>query len=100
MSSFAGGNGRSAAKVMARADAPMVRLRRREIMAGPSSQEKAGFSGQNRLDHVAVDVGQTVIAATVTVGQFLVVQAQQMQNRGVQVMNVDAILDRVPAELV
>ena len=45
-------------------------------------------------------VGQTKIAAGVAVGQLLVIEAQQVQDRRVQVVDVNAALDRVPAKLV
>ena len=52
------------------------------------------------LHHAAVDIGQPEVAAAVAVGQPLVVDAQQVQDRGVQVVDVDAVLDGVHAELV
>ena len=45
-------------------------------------------------------VGQTKIAAGVTVGQLLVVETQQMQDRRVQVVNVDSAFDGVPTKLI
>ena len=59
-----------------------------------------GESGQDVPDHVAVNVGQAVVAAAVAVGQLLVVEAHQVQDRRVQVVDVDLVLDGVPAELV
>lgn len=38
---------------------------------------------QNIVDDVAVNIGKSEIAAGVTVGQFLVIQAEQMEHRGV-----------------
>jgi predicted amidohydrolase len=55
--------------------------------------------GKNR-HHAAVDVGQAEVAAAVVVGQAGVVDAQQVQDRGVQVVDVDAVLDGVHAQLV
>ncbi len=37
---------------------------------------------------MAVDVGQAEVAAGVAVGELLVVEAQQVQHRGVQVVDV------------
>ena len=39
---------------------------------------------QERINNVAVDVGQAEIAALEAVGQPLVVDAQQVQNRGLK----------------
>ena len=66
-------------------------------------RNQAGRLGQLRqylLHHAAAHVGQAVVAAGVAVGQPLVVEAQQVQDRRVQVVDVDLVLDRVPAELV
>ena len=49
---------------------------------------------------MAFDVGQAKIAAGVAVRELLVVEAQEMENRGVQVVDVDAVFDRFEAELV
>ena len=45
-------------------------------------------------------IGQTVIAAAVAVGKAFVVQSQKVQHRRVQVMDVDAVFDGVPAEFI
>ena len=45
-------------------------------------------------------VGQAEVAAGVAVGELLVVEAQQVQDRGVQVVDVDVVLDGLEAELV
>ena len=45
-------------------------------------------------------VGQAEVAAGVAIGELLVVEAQEVQDRRVQVVNVDAIFDGVPAEFV
>ena len=47
-----------------------------------------------------VDVGQPLVAAAVEVGQQRVVEPQQVQDRGVQVVDVDLVLDRGVADLV
>ena len=57
-------------------------------------------SGQNLTHHPPVHVSQPEVAAAVAVGEAFVVQAHQVQNRGVQVMDVDALLDGAVAELV
>ena len=52
------------------------------------------------MDHVTVNIGEAEIATAVTEGELLVVHAQQVQDRGVQVVDVHAILDSVYAELI
>src|SRR6202043_2273971 len=52
------------------------------------------------VNHVPGHVGQPEIAAAVTVGQFGVIDAQQIQNCGVQVVHMDAFVDYFPAEIV
>ena len=47
---------------------------------------------QNLLHHLAVHVGQAVVAALEAVGQPLVIEAEQVQDRGLQVVDVDLVL--------
>src|SRR5262245_1240047 len=49
---------------------------------------------------VAVHVGQAIIATGVAEGQFLVIEAQGMQDRRLQVVDVDRGLDHVEAKFV
>ena len=51
-------------------------------------------SGEQFLNDVPVHVGQPEVAALEAVGQPLVVEAQQVQERGVQIVDVDAICRR------
>lgn len=46
----------------------------------------------------AADIGQSAVSAFEDVRQFFVVDAQECEHRGVQVMDVHFILDRVPTE--
>ena len=55
---------------------------------------------QNALDYFAVNVGQAEIAAGVAVGQGGVIDAELVQHGGVQVVDRDAVLDSLEAELV
>ena len=48
----------------------------------------APWLAEDLLNDPAVDVGQSVVAAEVGVGQPFVVDAQQVQNRGVQVVQM------------
>src|SRR5262245_40832225 len=60
-----------------------------------------GFgSGKDVLDHDARDIRKTEVAAIEAVGQALVVEAEQVQDRRVQVVDADAIDHRLVAELV
>src|SRR4051812_26802745 len=81
--------GRFASRVIARRDGP------------PDFARGAGdVSGEDRLDDLARDVGQAEVAALGAVGQPLVIDAHQVQDRGVQVVDADAVDDRLVAELV
>ena len=51
-------------------------------------------SGEDGLHDLAVDVGQAEIAAGVAVGEPLVVEAEQVQDRGVEVVDADRVLRR------
>ena len=57
-------------------------------------------SRQDVSDDVAVDVGQAVVTAAEAVGESLVVEAHEVQDGRVEVVNMDLLLGRVPAELV
>ena len=60
-----------------------------------------GRTLRQQLRHdLAVHVGQAEVAALEAVGQLRVVEAEQVQDRRVQVVDVDLVLDRVEAELV
>lgn len=52
------------------------------------------------VQDIAVHIGQPEIAAAKTVGQFLVIETQQMQDRGMQIMDLDALLDRFVTKIV
>ena len=58
------------------------------------------ISSQQLTHHIPMHVRQTKIAALKTVGQLGVVEAEQVQDRGVQVVDVDFVGGRVEAELV
>src|SRR4051812_49371277 len=57
-------------------------------------------SAHDAPDDLAVDVGEPEVAAAVAVGELLVVDAHQMQDRRVQVVHVDLVGDGGDAELV
>ena len=49
---------------------------------------------------LTVDVGEAEVAALEAVGQLRVIEAEEVQHRGVQVVDVDRVLDGVVAEFV
>ena len=65
---------------------------------GPLKQ--AAELGEQLADHSAFDIGQAEITASVSVGQSFVVESQQGQDRGVQIMNMDLVVLGVVAPLV
>jgi len=50
------------------------------------------------LDDVTMHIGQTVITALESVGQPLVIDAQQVKQRRVQIVDVHSILDDIERE--
>ena len=56
--------------------------------------------GQNVLNHLSMDVGESTIEAVVTIGELLVVDAQKMQDRCVKVMDGDNVLDGFVSKVV
>src|SRR5437868_313381 len=63
-------------------------------------QSFSGVLGEEALDDLAVDVRQAVVAALEAVGQLLVVHAEQVEDRRLQVVDVDLVLAHGEAELV
>src|SRR5262245_38823899 len=57
-------------------------------------------SGKDRLDDIAVDVGEAEIASRVTIGEPLVVQAKQVENGGVEVVGMNEVFGDVVAVVV
>ena len=53
------------------------------------------LSRQNSGDHLAMHVGEPHVAAAEAVGQPLVIHAQEMQDRRVQVVDLDLVFDGV-----
>ncbi len=51
------------------------------------------LSRKNVFDDVAFHIGEPHVAAGIPAGQLLVVQAQQVQNGGVPVVDVDSTFD-------
>jgi len=57
-------------------------------------------SGENVVHYVSVDVGQSEVAALMTVGHPFMIDAELIQDRRVQVVNVDWVFDDVVTEVV
>ena len=57
-------------------------------------------SGEDLSDDLAADVCQAEIAARVAEGQALVIQAQEVQDRGLQIVDVDRVFDDVKTQIV
>src|ERR1022692_1255343 len=68
---------------------------------GPSTVGPLGPSlAQNPPHRLAMHVGQPIVAALEAVGEARVVEAQAMQNGGVEVVDVDGAIDDVVAVVV
>ena len=57
-------------------------------------------SGKNAADDVSVNVGKAHVSATKTVCQFLVVQSEQPQDRGVEIEHFGDVLHRTHAHII
>jgi hypothetical protein len=56
--------------------------------------------GEYLLDQMAMDVGEAVVAKLVAVGEPLVIDSQQIKNRGVQIVHVHSAVDDVVTHVV
>ena len=78
-----------------------VALNRREQREAPGPpQPPTSWLTQELLNYFAGDVRQAEIAALKTVGEPLVVQAEQVEDRRVEIIHVDRVGDDVPADLI
>ena len=57
-------------------------------------------SGEDGFDEAAVDVGEPELAALVGVGEPFVIEAEAVEEGGLEIVDVDGILDDVEAEFV
>src|SRR5262249_21219577 len=64
------------------------------------SRKRRLRSGQDSVDDVAADIGKLEVAALKAKCQSLVVDAEQVQHGGMEVMHGDHVLDGVVAQLV
>ena len=60
---------------------------------GATPQRNQRLLCQNSPNHLSGHVGQTEIAALVSVGHPLVVDTQQVEHRGMQIVDLDHVLD-------
>jgi hypothetical protein len=67
---------------------------------GAPASESRGTLGEEVFDHVAVDVGEAEVATGMGVGEFFVIEAEEVEDGGVHVMHVDLVLDGVVTEVV
>jgi len=68
---------------------------------GASAERQDGLlSCDDRVDHFAVHVSQTMITSAIGVREALVVKAEEMQHCRVQVMHVDWVLYRNESEII
>ena len=58
------------------------------------------LSGKHALHQFAMYVSQAELSTLIAIGQALVIDAAQMHYSGLQVVNVDAILDHVVGEFI
>lgn len=50
--------------------------------------------------HFAVDIGQTEVSTSISVGEIFVIETEQVENGGVEIVDVDGIFDGFEAEIV
>ena len=56
--------------------------------------------GEEVFDDVAMDIGEAEVTAAVSVGEFLVIEAEKVEHRRVEVVNVDLVFDGLKSEVV
>jgi hypothetical protein len=57
-------------------------------------------SGNQVADHLTVDIGESEIAAGVAEGEFFVIETEQRQEGGVEIVDVDGFLGGLESEFV
>ena len=63
--------------------------------AGLASSRTGSSSGQQALQDLSVDVGESVVPSLKSVGESLVVDAQQVKNGRMEIMYVNAVFGDV-----
>lgn len=67
-------------------------------MFGASAEQR--LLGKYLCDNFAVDIGQAEVTALEAIGELLMVDPQTVEDGGVQVMDVNRILDHVVTEVI
>jgi hypothetical protein len=57
-------------------------------------------SGQDVLNHAAVDIGEAKVAPGIPIGEAFVVESEQMQNCGVEIVHMNGVFHRRHPQLV
>ena len=57
-------------------------------------------SGENRPDNISVDIGQTEVSSGMPVGEPFVINAKQVQDGRLKIMNSDEILGDIETNLI
>ena len=55
---------------------------------------------KNAIGHVSLYIGQAKVAAAVTESKSFVIQSHQVQDRGVQIVDMDRVLDSPKSKVV
>src|SRR6202035_4565828 len=71
-----------------------------DSMEQPSCELGTDASGDDVVDHVASDVGEAEVAAAGAEGQFGVVDAHQIEDSCVDIVDMCRFVDDLPAEVV
>jgi len=58
------------------------------------------LSGQNGLHYMAVDVGETIVAALEFEGELFVVDTKEVKDRGLEVVDVDFVFHGIEADVI
>jgi hypothetical protein len=69
-------------------------------LVGAWKTAKSSQSGDDVFDDCPVYVGQAEVAAGVTIRELLVVEAHEIEQGGVQVVDVNLVFDGLEAEVV
>src|SRR5438067_1880543 len=83
-----------------RTGAPAILTGKRTAVRGEGRGTPGNSLRPDRVDHVAVYVRQSALNAVVVEGQPRVVEAQQVQDRGVKVVHRDRLVGDLIAHLV
>src|SRR4051794_16047740 len=67
---------------------------------GPFARRGRAGSREQLADHLALDIGQAEVAPLEAIGQLRVLQAEQVQDGRLEVVDVDPVLDGRETELV